>query len=69
MISALLTKKTFCSDTMDEAELMKVLRQLSVLKELEKDYGHKTLNNVSQSLEERVKYHNDTINKRRYDRQ
>lgn len=51
---------------MDEAELMKVLRQLSVLKELEKDYGHKTLNNVSQSLEERVKYHNDTINKRRY---
>ncbi len=51
---------------MDEQELQKILHYLSVLKQLEPDYGHKTLSNVIQGFEQRVKYHNETINKRRY---
>ena len=51
---------------MTEQELQQILKQLSVLKTLQGDYGHKTMNNVIQSLEAKVKYYEETINKRRY---
>lgn len=42
---------------MEEYKLIKTKAQLSVLRDLQKEYGHKTLNNVATSLEEVVKYY------------
>lgn len=51
---------------MSEEELQRILSYLKVLKQLQADYGHKTLNNVVKGFEARVQYHKDVINKRRY---
>ena len=42
---------------MEEYKLMKTKAQLSVLRDLEKEYGHKTLSNVIMSLEAIVRHH------------
>jgi len=41
---------------MDNYKLLRTRAQLSVLKDLQKEYGHKTFNNVVTSLEAIVKH-------------
>lgn len=41
---------------MDNYKLLRTKAQLSILKDLQKEYGHKTLNNVVDSLAAVVKH-------------
>lgn len=46
--------------TYEETQVVK--NQIKVLKELQEDYGHKTLNNVLDGLEKRIKeFGNDKL--------
>lgn len=40
-------------------KLLRTRAQLSVLRDLQKEYGHKTLNNVATSLEAIVKHYEE----------
>ena len=43
---------------MEQYKMLRTKAQLSVLRDLEKEYGHKTLSNVIASLEAVVRNHN-----------